>query len=65
MDKNTDDKWIILLKEQLSYLEKCQEEHNLNSCISCKRLLDCTIRDKYIKSVYESMNKGSGGGFEF
>ena len=65
MDNNTDDKWKILLQEQIIALEKCQEEHNLNSCMRCEKLLDCTIRDRYIKSVYESMSKGSGGGFEF
>jgi hypothetical protein len=27
--------------------------------------LDCLVRKEYIKAVYESMNKGAGGGFEF
>jgi len=33
--------------------------------MKCIKILECEIRDKYIKAVYESMNKGSGGGFEF
>ena len=59
------DKWQILLDEQLKNLKECQNNHNIASCMKCEHLLSCEVRDTYIKSVYESMNKGSGGGFEF
>ena len=59
------DKWQIALDEKLKLLQECQEKKNIDSCMKCDFLLDCSIRDEYIKRVYESMNKGSGGGFEF
>jgi len=63
--ENTKDKWQVILDAEILILKQCQINNNLNSCMQCKELLDCEIRDKYIKIVYESMNKGSGGGFEF
>ncbi|MEA3383253.1 MAG: hypothetical protein U9Q20_01065 [Campylobacterota bacterium] len=65
MEKTTKDKWQILLDEQLEILNNCQLNNNIDSCLKCSQVLNCQIRDNYIKSVYESMNKGSGGGFEF
>ncbi len=65
MEDNTQDKWQIALDEQLIILKNCQKEHKVESCLSCQNILNCEIRENYIKSVYESMNKGSGGGFEF
>ncbi len=59
------DKWELLLEEKLEILTKCQEEKGLNSCFNCELLLECKIRDEYVDSVYKSMNKGEGGGFEF
>jgi len=59
------DKWQMALDAELLILKKCQLEKSLDSCMKCEKLLECTTRDKYIKVVYESMNKGSGGGFEF
>ncbi|BFU77228.1 hypothetical protein ALC152_04430 [Arcobacter sp. 15-2] len=59
------DKWQVALDAELLILKKCQLEKSLDSCMKCEHLLECTTRDKYIKVVYESMNKGSGGGFEF
>ena len=59
------DEWQIALKQKKDALEKCQDEHQLKSCLTCKMLLDCTLRDDYIKAVYDSMSKGKGGGFEF
>jgi nitrate reductase cytochrome c-type subunit len=46
-------------------IKECQVSKNINSCMRCKEILNCKTRDQYIKAVYESMNKGSGGGFEF
>jgi len=33
--------------------------------MGCEKLLECEVRDDYIKAVYDSMSKGAGGGFEF
>ena len=59
------DKWEQALDHELAKLQQCQEQHTLSSCLPCPDLLNCTLRDAYVKAVYESMNKGHGGGFEF
>jgi len=59
------DKWQIKLDKQLTIIKECQKNKQLTSCMNCKELLDCKIRDTYVNAVYESMNKGTGGGFEF
>ncbi|NPA60799.1 MAG: hypothetical protein GXO06_00755 [Epsilonproteobacteria bacterium] len=60
-----DDKWMELLNMALKELEACQEERGFSSCYSCEKLLDCKVRERYINSVYTSMNRGEDGGFEF
>ena len=59
------DEWQIALKQKKSELEACQSQQQVKSCMSCEKLLDCEVRDTYIKAVYDSMSKGAGGGFEF
>jgi hypothetical protein len=59
------DKWKAAVDAEIILLQQCQINNNLKSCMKCPKLLDCETREKYIKVVYESMNKGSGGGFEF
>ena len=59
------DPWEQKLEEALALLKKCQEEQSLSSCLSCEKILGCEIRTRYVNAVYESMNKGKGGGFEF
>jgi hypothetical protein len=59
------DKWEELLEIQIKILKQCQSTKSLNSCTPCEHLIECDTRKAYIESVYESMNKGSGGGFEF
>ena len=59
------DEWQIILVQKKAELESCQKKHQVTSCIKCDKLLDCEIRDAYIKAVYDSMSKGKGGGFEF
>lgn len=59
------DKWEELLEVQIKILKECQSTKNLKSCTPCEFLLECETRKNYIKAVYTSMNKGSGGGFEF
>ncbi len=59
------DEWQLKLKTQKRELEACQKEQKLDSCLKCDKLLKCEIRDAYVHAVYNSMNKGAGGGFEF
>ncbi len=59
------DEWQIVLKQKKVELENCQKEHNVSSCLKCEKLLNCELRDAYVKAVYDSMSKGKGGGFEF
>jgi len=59
------DEWQIALKQKRSELEVCQSEHQVQSCMHCEKLLECEVRDSYVQAVYDSMSKGSGGGFEF
>ena len=59
------DEWDIKLDNKIVELKTCQETNNLKSCTPCGVFFECELRKKYVKAVYESMNKGSGGGFEF
>lgn len=60
-----DDKWQNSFQQKKAEVEACQKEKQLPSCLKCGQLLVCELRETYVKSVYESMNKGQGGGFEF
>lgn len=59
------DEWQIALVQKKAELEACQAEQQLKSCTGCEKLLDCAVRDAYVQAVYDSMSKGTGGGFEF
>ena len=59
------DEWQIALSQKKTELENCQKAHQVPSCMKCEKLLDCELRDSYIKAVYDSMSKGASGGFEF
>jgi hypothetical protein len=59
------DKWELSLDNPLKLLQQCQINLKIDSCLKCNQILECQTRENYIKAVYESMNKGSGGGFEF
>lgn len=59
------DQWEEALQEAIASLQECQNSRNLTSCFDCEKLFDCEIRSNYVKTVYESMNKGQTGGFEF
>jgi len=65
MSEQVLDEWQILLTQKKATLEACQKEKHVTSCLKCDKLLECEIRDVYIKAVYDSMSKGKGGGFEF
>lgn len=59
------DRFELALEEKLKELKECQEKNNLKSCLKCKEVISCKIRNEYVDAVYKSMNKGKGGGFEF
>jgi hypothetical protein len=63
-DKTTDI-YVQKLNDQIEILQKCQKEHHIGSCTKCKDFIGCDIRKSYVNAVYQSMNKGAGGGFEF
>lgn len=65
MSEQVLDEWQIALTHKKAELESCQEKQQVKSCMKCEKLLDCSIRDAYVKAVYDSMSKGTGGGFEF
>jgi len=59
------DKWEEALELELEKLKRCQSEQGYKSCLPCPKLNNCQLRGSYVNAVYESMNKGEGGGFEF
>ena len=59
------DVWDIKLGQQLHVLQQCQTSKNFSGCEPCEAFFNCEIRKTYVVAVYESMNKGSSGGFEF
>ncbi|BCD60484.1 MULTISPECIES: hypothetical protein [unclassified Nitratiruptor] len=59
------DRYEQALEEAAKELKKCQQEKQTTSCLACKEIIGCKIRNRYVQAVYESMNKGKGGGFEF
>lgn len=65
MSEKTQDTWKIALEEKKSELQLCQEKQEVESCMKCSKLIGCELREAYVKAVYDSMNKGTGGGFEF
>lgn len=62
---NERDEWEAKLDIKIEELKACQNSLNFKSCNDCDKFFDCNIRKEYVKAVYESMNKGSTGGFEF
>ena len=59
------DEWELKLEDKVVELNSCQSSKNLASCFPCEAFFECELRKRYVISVYESMSKGSGGGFEF
>ncbi|WOE69263.1 hypothetical protein [Hydrogenimonas thermophila] len=59
------DKWELARNEAKEKLLACQKEMQVQSCLKCEKVIGCQIRNEYVRKVYESMNKGQGGGFEF
>ncbi len=65
MEKKETNEYKLQLAEREKKLINCQKEKNLNSCLKCDMIINCVIRNEYVKAVYNSMNKGQSGGFEF
>jgi recombinational DNA repair protein RecR len=59
------EEWDSKLDEKIEELKECQKSNTLQSCNPCDKFFDCELRKKYVIAVYESMNKGATGGFEF
>ncbi len=59
------DKWEVELQRREQELKSCQMGMGVKSCLECSKLLDCEVRDTYVRAVYSSMNRGVSGGFEF
>ncbi|PAF47770.1 hypothetical protein BKH46_02725 [Helicobacter sp. 12S02634-8] len=63
--QNPQNIWEENLNLELKALKMCQEKNQIDSCFVCAKILECSSRKNYVKAVYESMNKGQGGDFEF
>ena len=59
------DKYEEELQIQTIKLKECQKDKDVDSCLKCEKIIGCEIRNSYVKAVYDSMNKGQSGGFEF
>ena len=64
-EKRELDEYEQALEKHFAILQECQSKNSVDSCMKCEKILECEIRDEYIKAVYMSMNKGVTGGFEF
>jgi hypothetical protein len=65
MHNEQKDKFEIFLDEMIKKLQDCQRSKGHKSCSACESYFGCTLRDEYVKAVYNSMSKGDTGGFEF
>lgn len=47
-------------------LKDCHKKMEVDSCMKCKYIVDCKIRNEYVYEVYTNMNNNiKNGGFEF
>jgi hypothetical protein len=62
------------LDAKLGILTECQASNSMSvvfdgksygSCMPCPKIMGCETRRSYVAAVYDSMSKGSTGGFEF
>lgn len=65
ISQNRLDEYQINLQNATNSLLKCQDSKNLVSCLQCQSILECSIRERYVRDVYRSMNKGKSGTFDF
>ena len=59
------DEYEINFKKRTKELLECQSTNSKKSCLECDKIIGCEVRNSYVKAVYDSMNKGQSGGFEF
>ncbi|RDU65871.1 hypothetical protein CQA53_05310 [Helicobacter didelphidarum] len=59
------DEYYARFLQAKTTLQQCQINKKITSCLGCTELLNCNIRTSYVKNVYENMNKGKSGGFDF
>ncbi len=66
MNQNSEElKFIQARNEAKEKVQNCQKKMEVDSCMKCKKMFECQIRQNYVKAVYESMSLGQSGGFEF
>jgi len=65
LEKEDLQKYEKQLMRYTQALQECQANKQLRSCLKCEDVIGCKVRDDYVKAVYQSMNKGESGGFEF
>ena len=66
MDTQTQhDTYYHAFIESKNILQQCQANKQLTSCLECAEIITCQTRIHYVNSVYENMNKGEDGGFDF
>ena len=53
------------LDSKLLELQSCQNEKGIDSCLKCANLIGCELRNGYVDAVYQSMNGGNSGAFDF
>lgn len=53
------------LDSKLVELESCQSEKGVDSCLKCEKIIGCELRNSYVDAVYQSMNGGESGHFDF
>lgn len=52
-------------EEAKNQLKDCQEKNQLSSCMQCPQVLECAIRNKYVKETYSYLSEGNDGDFSF
>ena len=56
---------IYELDSKIVELESCQKQNAVDSCLKCANLIGCELRKSYVDAVYQSMNDGESGYFDF
>ncbi len=59
------DEYELKLIQMSKELKNCQKQRDVDSCLKCDKIIGCKIRNEYVHAVYDSLNKGQSGGFEF
>lgn len=54
-----------IFQESRNKLLECQTSHSLTSCLQCPQVLECPLREEYVKNTYSYLNQDEDGDFEF